>query len=131
MKQLPVVDAERKNTKLWDFMFNYFPQAWFEVVRVAATGSQQHNPGEHMHWVRGKSPDQLNSAFRHIWDYGTGEEMDTDGCYHLAKAIWRLMAQLQLDIEEHGSEPATSNEDFRVLPQEIGRPSAPDSPLVF
>jgi hypothetical protein len=101
MRQLSAVESERKDANLWDFMFKYFPQAWFEVAHVAVIGNQQWNPGEKMHWERDKSVDQLNSAFRHIWDYGTGEEMDTDGCYHLAKAIWRLMAQLQLDIEKN------------------------------
>jgi hypothetical protein len=95
------VSVPRKEVKLWDFMFHYFPRAWLEVARVAMVGNNQHNPGEPMHWAPGKSPDQLNSAFRHIWDYGTGEEFDEDGCSHLAKAIWRLMAQLQLDIEKH------------------------------
>jgi len=34
-------------------------------------------------------------------DYGLGEEFDTDGQPHLAKVIWRFMAQLQLDIERN------------------------------
>jgi hypothetical protein len=36
---------------------------------------------------------------RHIWDHKTGAKKDTDGQYHLAKAIWRLKAELQLLIE--------------------------------
>lgn len=85
---------------MWDFMFKYFPLAWLEVVQVAVKGNEQHNPGEPLHWARGKSMDQLNTAFRHQFDYGLGVKRDTDGQHHLAKAIWRLMAQLQLDIEE-------------------------------
>ena len=98
---LPTTDAERKgNWPLWDFMFNYFPKAWLAVVQVAVQGNKQHNPGETgIRWAREKSTDQLNTAFRHLFDYGTGTKIDTDGQYHLAKAIWRLMAQLQVDIE--------------------------------
>lgn len=96
---LPVDPKERKNLRLWDFMFNYFPLAWLEVVKVAEAGNRQHDIGAALRWDRTKSVDQLNTAFRHQFDYGTGVSRDTDGTYHLAKAVWRLMAQLQLDIE--------------------------------
>jgi hypothetical protein len=96
---LPIDDKSRKDLPLWDFMFGYFPDAWVEVVKVAVAGNKQHNPGEKLHWARGKSMDQMNTAFRHQFDYGCGTVKDTDECYHLAKAVWRLMAQLQLDIE--------------------------------
>lgn len=96
---LPTDYQERKDLPLYDFMFQYFPDAWLAVVQVAVAGNKQHNPGEPLHWARGKSMDQMNTAFRHIFDYGTGTSIDTDGCHHLAKAAWRLMAQLQLDIE--------------------------------
>lgn len=80
-------------------MFEYFPDAWLAVVEVAVAGNEQHNKGQPLHWAREKSTDQMNTAFRHQWDYGRGVRKDTDGQYHLAKAIWRLSAQLQLDIE--------------------------------
>lgn len=96
---LPTDAKERKALQLYTFMFKYFPDAWLEVVRIARIGNEQHNPGEPLHWARGKSTDQMNAAFNHIFDYGLGERVDTDGGYHLAKAIWRLSAQLQLDIE--------------------------------
>jgi hypothetical protein len=97
---LPTTDKDRKQDwPLWTFMFEYFPKAWLEVVRVAVEGNKQHNPGQPLHWARWKSTDQLNTAFRHLFDYGTGVKQDTDGVHHLAKAIWRLMAQLQLDVE--------------------------------
>jgi hypothetical protein len=69
------------------------------VANVAIAGNLQHNPGEKLHWAREKSADQMNTAFRHMLDYAQGTKVDTDGQYHLAKAIWRLSAQLQLDIE--------------------------------
>lgn len=97
---LPTGYAERKNDyPLYDFMFGYFPDAWLEVVKVAVEGNKQHNPGTPVHWERGKSMDQMNTAFRHLFDHGTGQKMDTDGCRHLAKTVWRLMAQIQLEVE--------------------------------
>jgi len=98
--KLPTDPKERKQLQLYTFMFNYFPDAWLEVVRIARLGNEQHNPGEPLHWARGKSTDQMNAAFNHVFDYGTGQRVDSDGGYHLAKAVWRLMAQLQLDVEQ-------------------------------
>lgn len=97
---LPQGYVERKKLRLWEFFFNYFPLAWLEVYKVAELGNKQHDIGENLSWDRSKSVDQRNTAFRHLFDYGTGTTMDTDGAYHLAKAIWRLMAQLQLDVEQ-------------------------------
>lgn len=99
---LPNENDARKALPLYSFMFEYFPLAWLEVVRVAVEGNRQHNPGEPLHWAREKSTDQLNTAFRHIFDHGLGQVKDTDGCYHLAKAIWRLSAELQLLVEKDG-----------------------------
>lgn len=96
---LPADPTERKALQLYTFMFQYFPDAWLEVVRIARIGNEQHNPGEPLHWARDKSTDQMNAAFNHVFDYGLGAKVDADGGYHLAKAVWRLMAQLQLDIE--------------------------------
>jgi hypothetical protein len=96
---LPTDPAARKRLQLYTFMFQYFPEAFLAVVDVARAGNEQHNPGQPLHWARGKSTDQMNAMFNHVFDYGLGAKKDTDGCYHLAKAIWRLSAQLQLDIE--------------------------------
>lgn len=96
---LPTNDAERKELQLWTFLIEYFPDAWLELVKVSVQGNKQHNPGEPLHWAKDKSTDQLNTAFRHLWDNGRGIDKDTDGMYHLAKAAWRILAELQLKIE--------------------------------
>lgn len=97
---LPTDNAARKRLKLWTHLLEYFPDTFLAVVEVSVAGNEQHNPGEELHWDRTKSTDQMNTAFRHQFDYGLGIKKDTDGQWHLAKAIWRLSAQLQLDIEE-------------------------------
>lgn len=122
---LPTTDAARKALPLYTFMFEYFPQAWLAVVNVAVQGNNQHNSGQPLHWARGKSTDQMNTAFRHVFDYGLGVKVDTDGQYHLAKAIWRLMAQLQLDIEAQRASlhvPAGADWRYGTIWDESGLP---------
>ena len=97
---MPTADAERKALPVFTFLTKYFPLAFLEVVRVAVYGDKQHgNTGAEIRWAREKSTDQLNTALRHLMDYGMGQKWDIDGRAHLAKAIWRLSAQLQLDEE--------------------------------
>lgn len=99
-KGLPTDAKGREEWPIYDYQYGYFPDAYLEEVRVSWIGNQQHNPGQKMHWAREKSKDHMNKAMRHIEDYARGVQKDTDGAYHLAKAIWRLKARLQLDIEE-------------------------------
>lgn len=96
---LPNDSAARKALPVWSHLIGYFPDAYLAVVEVSVLGNQQHNPGEPLHWAREKSPDQMNTALRHMMDHGLGVTRDQDGAYHLAKAIWRLSAELQLTIE--------------------------------
>lgn len=105
---LPTDPAARKRLPLWTFLTTYFPDAFVEVVKVAVAGNDQHNPGQPLHWAREKSTNQMDTAMRHMWDHSRGSALDTDGCYHLAKAIWRLSAELQLALEK---ERADANHD--------------------
>lgn len=116
MIELPTDYDERKKWQLWTFLTQYFPDAFLAVVDVAIKGNDQHNPGEPMHWARGKSMDQMNTAMRHMWDHTRGAPKDTDGAYHLAKAIWRLSAELQLVIEaEHEQLSKAEEKDTRPV----------------
>jgi hypothetical protein len=105
---LPTDDKARKALPLYTYMTEYFPDAYIAEVEVAVAGNEQHNPGEPLHWARGKSMDQMDCAFRHMLDHKKNA-VDTDGKYHLAKAIWRLKAELQLLIEsDNASKPKNS-----------------------
>jgi hypothetical protein len=100
---LPTDAAERKEYPIFTGVLMYFPDAIAAVARVSKVGNDQHNPGEPMHWAREKSTDQLNTSMRHQLDHARGNRFDDDGkTRHLAKAIWRLLAELQLDIEREG-----------------------------
>jgi dATP/dGTP diphosphohydrolase len=96
---LPTTDSERKRLPIFNGFLMYFPDAIAAVAYVSQVGNDQHNPGEPLHWARGKSMDQMNTAIRHMMDHGSGVTHDTDGTWHLAKAAWRTLAALQLAIE--------------------------------
>lgn len=102
---LPTTDTARKGLPIFTGLLMYFPLALAAVSEVSRVGNEQHNPGEPLHWAREKSTDQLNTAMRHLMDHGMGVTRDTDGTWHLAKAIWRLCAELQLEIERTTKTP--------------------------
>lgn len=112
---LPTDNAARKALPIWTYMMEYFPDALLAEVGVAVAGNDQHNPGQPLHWAREKSKDQMNTALRHMWDHSRGTTKDVDGQYHLAKAIWRLKAELQLTIEKEKAETAASAPYWRQL----------------
>lgn len=89
--------AERKAEPIHSGVMLYFPDALAAVARISKAGNDKHNPGEPLHWARGKSTDQLDCAARHML---TMEAVDPEtGEVEAAAATWRLLAQLQL-IEE-------------------------------
>jgi hypothetical protein len=80
-------------------LLKYFPDALMEISRVSYVGNEQHNPGEPLHWDREKSMDQEDCIVRHLKDR-IKNKFDADGERHMAKAAWRSLAALQLEIEE-------------------------------
>lgn len=93
----PRNSAERKAEPIHSGVMAYFPDALAAVARVSKAGNDKHNPGEPLHWARGKSMDQLDCAARHLL---TPEEIDAEtGEAELAQAAWRALAELQLAEE--------------------------------
>jgi hypothetical protein len=93
---LPTDPKERKKIPIYSGVLAYFPDAIAEVAKVSWAGNEQHNKGEKLHWAREKSTDQEDTAIRHMMEAG---KIDTDGMRHTAKAAWRILATLQLEIE--------------------------------
>jgi hypothetical protein len=89
--------AERKATPIATGVLDYFPLALAEVARVSRIGNDQHNPGQPLHWAKGKSTDHADSLVRHLLERGT---MDVDGGRHTAKVAWRALALLQTELED-------------------------------
>lgn len=90
--------AERKAEPILSGAYRYFPDGLAAVARVSVAGNIKHNPGEPLHWARGKSTDQLDAASRHIL---TPDRVDPEtGEYELAAAAWRVLAELQIMEEK-------------------------------
>ena len=93
--------AQRKAEPIYSGVLQYFPDALLAVSRVSKKGNDKHNPGQPLHWSRGKSNDHLDCVARHLI---TSDEIDEDGETHLAHAAWRALAALQL-LEEKKNAP--------------------------
>lgn len=115
---------ERKERPLARGVLDYFPDALMEVAHTSYIGNEQHNPGQPLHWAKGKSTDEADALLRHLKDRGT---IDTDGVRHSAKVAWRALAMLQREIEadrEAGTlkvtEYHTAEELIRDAAAEVG-----------
>lgn len=96
-QRLPTDSVERKKTPLWSGLVQYFPDALVAIARLSQVANDQHNPGEPVHWSRGKSSDHEDTLLRHLFDSGS---IDTDGQRHTTKVAWRALAMLQLELEK-------------------------------
>jgi hypothetical protein len=94
----PKTSAERKAEPLHSGVLLYFPDALAAVARLSKAGNDKHNPGEPLHWARGKSMDQLDCVTRHSL---TPAQVDPEtGEAELVALAWRALAELQLFEEK-------------------------------
>jgi hypothetical protein len=93
---LPEEAKERKQYPVASGVLDYFPDALVAISHISYIGNEQHNPGQPLHWSRGKSSDESDTMLRHFLQRGT---LDTDGVRHSAKMAWRALALLQKEIE--------------------------------
>ena len=93
---LPTDPKVRKGLPITTGVLDYFPLAIAYVAEISKAGNDQHNPGQPLHWSRGKSDDHADCAGRHLIDRGS---FDTDGKRHTGKLVWRALAMLQLELE--------------------------------
>jgi len=97
LRTLPKDAGERKNSPITSGCIDYFPLALAEIARLSKVGNDQHNPGQPLHWARGKSTDHADCIVRHLIERGT---LDTDGISHTTKVAWRALALLQEELEK-------------------------------
>ena len=105
---LPTDSAERKDVPLARGVLDYFPAALAAVAQLSKVGNDKHNPGEDLHWARGKSMDHADCIMRHLLERGTE---DTDGILHDVKVAWRALAMLQEELERRGAPRARGRGD--------------------
>lgn len=93
---LPSEPGSRKKFPVATGFLDYFPDAVCAVANLSFVGNEQHNPGQPLHWARGKSQDEADTMMRHFLQRGT---LDTDGVRHSVKMAWRALALLQKELE--------------------------------
>ena len=93
---IPSDSEGRKRHPVGTGVLDYFPDALVAVAGVSWQGNNQHNPGQPLHWARGKSTDEADALIRHYLQRGS---LDSDGLRHSAKLAWRALALLQKEIE--------------------------------
>jgi hypothetical protein len=108
---LPTDAAARKDIPMARGLLDYFPDALAAVAAVSKAGNDQHNPGEELHWARGKSMDQADCIIRHLIDRDT---YDSDGHLHSAKVAWRALALLQQELEDRGAPMSRASKDLQL-----------------
>ena len=94
---LPTDSEDRKYLPMVSGLLDYFPAALAEVSLLSLRGNEKHNPGEPLHWARGKSTDHADCILRHLVDRGAVDP--SDGIRHSAKVAWRALALLQEELE--------------------------------
>lgn len=88
--------SERKEYPIVTGCLDYFPDALTMVAHVSYLGNQKHNPGQPLHWARGKSMDHEDCIGRHTVERDAME----DNVLHAANRAWRAMAALQEMLEK-------------------------------
>lgn len=94
---LPRDSKERKKFPMYEGLLKYFPDALAAVSHLSWEGNEQHNPGEPLHWAKGKSTDHADCILRHLVDALKAEEggdvMTQEK--ELTAVAWRALARLQ------------------------------------
>lgn len=103
----------RKGAPLASGVLDYFPDALWAVAQLSQSGNDKHNPGEPLHWSRGKSGDEADALMRHLKDRGG---FDTDGLRHSTHVAWRSLALLQKELEDAKGLPISRGSRAPVAP---------------
>lgn len=93
---LPSDNKARKLFPLATGVIDYFPDALIAIAELSRIGNDQHNPGQPLHWARGKGGNNADELARHFVQRGT---IDNDKVRHSTKVAWRALAILQLELE--------------------------------
>ena len=91
-----MTSAQRKEYPITTGCFDYFRDALLYISHVSYKGNQKHNPGEPLHWARGKSTDEPDALGRHLV---AREIVDDNGLLEAGEMAWRALALLQKLLE--------------------------------
>lgn len=98
-----LTSEQRKEFPMATGGLDYFPDAWAAISHLSWLANNKHNPGEPMHWARGKSMDHADCELRHM---SSRKELDPAyrddilaEVFHLTEKAWRACAELQVEME--------------------------------
>lgn len=90
----------RKDQPMCTGLLDYFPDALAEVSELSRMANEKHNPGEPLHWSRGKSNDHADCIVRHLLERGDFVEGEyPKAVRHSVALAWRALALAQVEIE--------------------------------
>lgn len=90
-----LTSKERKECAVSRGFFAYFPDAVALIARHSVRMNEKHNPGQPVHWSRGKSNDHEDCVGRHSLAIAIDPNSLDDGQPHIVCRAWRAMAALQ------------------------------------
>lgn len=90
--------VQRKEYPVTTGCFDYFRDALLAVSHVSWCGNQKHNPGEPLHWARGKSTDEEDAMGRHLLERDQIDMLTKEAA--AAQLAWRALAHLQKLLEK-------------------------------
>lgn len=96
----------RKEMPLFSGCLNYFPRALLAVAEHSRKANDKHNPGEPLHWSKGKSSDHADCVARHLVDIGpTWDAVDPEfDSLHATALAWRALALLETVLEREAAQ---------------------------
>ncbi len=100
-QSMPEGSEARKGVPLTTGVLDYFPAALAAVAKLSKFGNDKHNPGEPIHWSRGKSSDHADCIARHLVDRGVIDPETKMS--HTVEVAWRALALLQEELEAAGA----------------------------
>ncbi len=96
--KLPTEDSERQKYDLWNFYYNYFPNAQLALAKHSYDSNMKHNGTPGATWAKEKSVGSFDRVMRHLVDFednlaelGRCDETEKE----LRSAAWRMMEMLE------------------------------------
>ena len=112
---IPTASQVRKSSPIFTGFMLYFSKAITMCAMHSNIANEKHNPGEPLHWSKGKSADHADCIIRHQIDYW---EIDPENGLPMAVSVfWRAGAQLEIMLE--GDDPRYPRNEDGLFPHEL------------
>ncbi len=98
MSKLPIDDTERAKYDIWNFYYNYFPNAQLALAKHSYDSNIKHNGTPGATWAKDKSIGSFTRIMRHMVDFQ--DKFDTLGFHvetekEMCSIAWRAMEMLE------------------------------------